>query len=64
MCENKLKAQTSAGKVMSKVFCDSDGIVTTGIEGETCHKQCRAICVDIKEVKTTNSNVSAKKKGR
>jgi hypothetical protein len=32
----------------------------SGILGERCHNQFRAICADIKEVRTTNSKNSAK----
>lgn len=53
----KIKVLISAGKV-------SEGNLFSRIPWERCQNKFRAICVDVKEVKTTNSEVSAKRERR
>jgi hypothetical protein len=43
---------------MASVFWESDGSLMEFLE--RCHSEFRAMCADVKEVKTTNSMVSAK----
>jgi hypothetical protein len=59
MRENKFKVQTTESKVMASVFWDSEGILLVEFvkRGTTVNSERRA---DIKEVKTTNSQGSAK----
>jgi hypothetical protein len=60
MRENTFKVQTSAGKIMASVFWDSEGNLASGILEDRCHIQFRAICADIKKLKTMNLKGSDK----
>jgi len=58
---NTFNVQTSAGEVIASIFWeDSEGIFSIALLEQKCHNEFRAICADIKEVKTMTLKGSVK----
>jgi hypothetical protein len=56
--DNQFKGKTTAGRVLARVFWVSEGMLL--VEMFKCHNQFRAICGDMREVKTTTLKGLAK----